>query len=353
MELPLDRFTLVVNSEEEHLRFVLIHPTNEWERLGRQRRPDQNRIDDTLAELAGHLSRASSATSRKLLENYILLLRALGARLYSDLIPQMLHERIVGWPNGTWLTVVSDEWWVPWELLCCEDQFFAERFMVFRLPVWDRERVGRHLDASRRTGTAASKKILHIIGGGLTRTSVAACRRHFAKTAHARHLEQQPPAVVIDAIRDAHLVHMTCHGHRAPVRLQVSRSKEEACCLTVTMLSLRTVKVKQGGVIFANACSSAAVQPDLNGFLAFGSEFYFKGAALFIGSLGTVTARAAIKFAQTFYDALRDETPGDLCGAYRLAQERFLASRKDGKDRLIVPLYSLYGNPLQIPRVYL
>lgn len=56
-----------------------------------------------------------------------------------------------------------------------------------------------------------------------------------------------------------------------------------------------------GGLVFANACSSAGSSVSFNDFQNFGWAFYEAGAEVFIGTLIPVPVRRALDFAKRFY----------------------------------------------------
>jgi CHAT domain len=288
-------------------------------------------IQELLESIAGFLKVASSRTYHRASARKSLLqnLEGLGSKLLKKLLPTLLGEKVKSWPDGTWVTISSNEQWIPWELLHDGHGFLGARFMLFRLPRVQRSNREKPCANPVQVERMLPHKIIHIIGGNLSR--------------NRRLLYEKTLADFIEEIVDAELIHLTCHGHLKPLRLQISREDDVVLSLTIDSFETTEFRLKEGSVVFANACNSATAVPQFGEFLSFGWEFYRKGAAVFIGTLGTVPIDAALAFANAFYSVLVNDKDGDISLAFRTAKN------ETDNDSLVHLLYCFYGNPLEIP----
>jgi hypothetical protein len=312
---------------------------------------------DLLEQVAIFLDQiaASGYTNRPPRGSQLENLRGVGTSLFERLVPGALCEQIGSWPDASWITIATNESWVPWELLYdpIGNGFLGERFMVFRLPRVLRSTQGigpRIASGGTKLETVQVQKVLNVIGGDLPLGPAQICERLFERIGGrgvtVRLLKEVYLTDLVRETADADLIHFTCHGHREPfLRLQISANADDPTVdLLVTAIRLPTFAIKRGSLIFANSCGSGAARLQFGEFLSFGWEFYLKGSSVFIGTLGTVRSDSAIAFAAAFYDALIDGARGDICAAYRQAKSVVRAS---GASHL---LYCLYGNPRRFPR---
>lgn len=290
------------------------------------------------------------ALSQSAKESQELSLAGFGKRLFNKIVPKETIEEILNWPKGCWVTISTNEQWIPWELLYCQDSFLVDRFVLFRLPrikIYSKEKQKR--DKTKDISSAlkmagSSNTILHVIGGNLTGDRMRKSDEHFQrrdKSIKLVRLEREKVADLAKNICKATIVHFTCHGHADPLRLQVSETDNQVFNLTIQ--AMEVIDVKEGGIVFVNACNSGATEIIFDEFTNFGWEFYKKGTAAFIGTLGTVPIDGALQFAQLFYD--RFFTKGDLCKAFTKARES-----TTGPVRL---LYCIYANPLSLSKIQL
>jgi hypothetical protein len=306
-------------------------------------------IQERLIRIANFLRLASgreyrdSSKKKSLLQN----LEGVGASLFEALLPPVLQEMIQTWTDDAWLSISSNEQWIPWELLHDGQGFLGQRFMLFRLPRQTSRRAERQ-GIQRKSELTPPQKIVHVIGGDLRPEYSSVCSQFFQDV--SANLEVKPLygttlVDLMEAIQDADVVHLTCHGHLNPLRIQITRDDDPLICLTIDSLKTSKFKVQNGCLVFANTCSSAAAESQFGEFVSFGWEFYLKGAAVFIGTLGTIPTENALTFAAVFYKALICDTGGDICRAYQIAK------RKTNGDSLIPLLYCFYGNPRSIPNL--
>jgi hypothetical protein len=106
-------------------------------------------------------------------------------------------------------------------------------------------------------------------------------------------------------------------------------------CLMVS--SVQLLGDIRRSVVFANACGSARMASFLGEQRNFGWEFYKKGSAAYIGTLGLVPTEYAIEFAESFYGRLLD---GATVGR-ALMDAKSLAPQSNP----FWLLYCLYGDP--------
>lgn len=100
---------------------------------------------------------------------------------------------------------------------------------------------------------------------------------------------------------------------------------------------MRNLPKITGSIIFTNACTSAVITSFLGELRNFGWEFYKKGAAAYIGTLGLVPTEYAVAFAEAFYERL-------LAG-YTVGESLHHARSTAKRENPFWLLYTLYGDP--------
>jgi hypothetical protein len=100
-------------------------------------------------------------------------------------------------------------------------------------------------------------------------------------------------------VKNADIVHFTCHGRSQPV-YHLSLGPGPARRLLPKQVEM--LELKPGAVVFANACASDKMELLLREFESFGFNFYARGARPFIGTLGPVPVTHAIALAHRFYE---------------------------------------------------
>ena len=254
-------------------------------------------------------------------ESALLSLRGQGAALFRRLIPRELQREIQGWPDGIVLQVLTNEQWIPWELMYDGKGFLGQRMLLVRVPRLSLE-LGRANARKERvnrppcSGSGRGQKILNVVGGGLSnqRDECHGLFNSFSKGAEVSILHERPLSVLSQAIGDADLVHFTCHGHRDPLRLQIYKTDDIMLNLLVDSVAEDDFRIKPRCLVYANACNSAASEIVFEEFLGFAWQFYIKGAAAYIGTLGAVPTKDALSFARRFYARLAG---GESVNIYR------------------------------------
>ena len=348
-----DRKTLDITWHDENtLIFKVRYPSNASKSFGETRIREFSVVQGMLDEIDDFLKKLSSVEYGALggKTSQVTNLKGVGTSLFRKLIPTVLQDEIRGWPNDTWITIDSDEQWIPWELLCDRTQFLGVRFMLFRLPRLDAGSCDCGPEGSLSAGSSTEvvvNKVVNVVGGKL-RDKRECCAAHFANVVGSTKvvpLHEPMLADFMQEVEDADIVHMTCHGHGRSLRLQIAADDELTVSLMATSVAIAGVRVKRNSLVFANACRSGTAELYVGDFLSFGKEFFCKGVAAFIGTLGAVPIDAALLFAQAFYDALCRNDDGDIRRAY--------CDAKGNADVLVGPLYSFYGNPFGMPRFFL
>lgn len=239
-------------------------------------------------------------------------LEGVGATLFNTILPEQLGCTVRDWVDDTIVQISTNEAWIPWELLYDGHGHLGRRFQLFRAP-----RARRSTEPDARSGGV--HRVVHVVGGGLDDHRERA-HRHFRTVSGAIVKERSRLEELIDHVRDADVLHFTCHGHEAPTRLQVADSERIGECLLVTSMASAEFVLKPGCLVFANACGSAAPSRFLGDLVDFGRAFSDEGAAVFIGTIGTVPTKPALDLAERFYSELARN--GDVRVAFNEAMRK-------------------------------
>ncbi len=308
-------------------------------------------ISRLLQEYASALYSLSAGLSRGLYldgeerESARMSLESRGEALFRRLIPRDLQWEIQGWADRTILQISTNEQWVPWELMYDGKGFLGQRMLLVRMPCLP---VSIARDGVRRwpsgrptlSESGSGQKILNVIGGGLKKQAKD-CKglfRAFVDRAEIVLLHERPLWALAEAIRDADLVHFTCHGRHDPLRLQIYKTDDHALNLLVDSVAGDAFCVKPRCVVYANACSSAASEMVFDDFVGFAWNFYTKGAAAYIGTVGAVPTKDAMSFASRFYSRLANGDMNSIYSAYQATREEAFS---EGPSCL---LFCIYGN---------
>jgi hypothetical protein len=269
-------------------------------------------------------------------ENVWYQLRTFGMALAEQVLSRDLRVLAAQWHPNTIVLISGQEAWIPWELIHDGDDFWGRKFLLYRKP---RMPPGMRYDGagsdSSPTVSDTPKKRLHVIGGGLKHYQSRA-EQLFSDTIYAglttsefaRHTE------------NASIIHLTCHGHRHGKRISLQIGHDNN--LPHYLFEPTNVHGLQNilhSLVFVNACASATPTPFLGQehSQSFPWEFYKKGVACFIGTLGTVPIKYAIDFAEQFYEKF-------LNGA-TVAEALGYARENAPLHTPFWLFYSLYGDP--------
>lgn len=298
------------------------------------------RLWKDLSDIVGELVQVSVSGNR--LKSIWLNLIALGKELGEVVIPPKLLSDSATWPEGSIIMVSTNEEWIPWELIYDGNKFWGEKFVLARIPRIPGYGAFHASDeAVKRNAPLRLSKIVNVIGGKLKPESILdqiSClfANIQAKSVRVESIERATLAELSQALEEADLIHFTCHGHTEPPRFQLADNHSLMYCLTP--INLKALPEMSDSIVFANTCSSAIITSFLGELRNFGWEFYKKGTAAYIGTLGLVPTVHAVAFAQEFYKWLLDDhTVG---GALRYAK-----SQVEQEKNPFWLLYSLYGDP--------
>jgi hypothetical protein len=93
-------------------------------------------------------------------------LEGLGRDLYQRFIPKRLHQEAEKWKPGTIITLVTNEKWIPWELLHDGQEFWGNKFVLARLPkIPELGLLSRPDYLLSRAGDDRAGRVVHVIGG--------------------------------------------------------------------------------------------------------------------------------------------------------------------------------------------
>jgi hypothetical protein len=265
----------------------------------------------------------------------------LGKYLGEKLLSAELRNFSSTWLSGSIVTIATNEQWVPWELIYDSNGFWGSRFILARNP-----KIPRHSSFSPsdkivvRCPSTHLRRIVNIIGGELqpskTVEQVKKLFTPFVSNIDYTDLVEVTLTEVMESVTDTDIIHFTCHGHITPhPYLQLAVGQSPIRCLMPT--NVQSLPLSDDSVIFANACTSAVIASFLGELHNFGWEFYKKGAAVYIGTLGLVPTEYAVTFAERFYEKLLN---GGTVGE-SLYQAKLDIQRKNP----FWLFYCLYGDP--------
>lgn len=270
-----------------------------------------------------------------------------GTDLYERVIPEQIREKVQTWQKESVICISTNEQWVPWELLADENGFWGHRFLIFRMPRLKKDRPLNEQQKEsllkKKNSKAELKKIVHVIGGSIKENYIKRAKdvfKSFPPKISIKQLEKKNLSVLMEHINNANLLHFTCHGYTNPCYLQISEKDHKQLNLLITSIRNKKFQIQEDSIIFANACNSTTSQVRFGEFMNFGWEFCRKGAAIFIGTLSTVSTEFAIRFAEIFYRSFLSNN-----GSIKFA---FLNAKREleKEDNFFYLLYCLYGNPV-------
>lgn len=295
---------------------------------------------DSLTSMLGELVQLSDLSEDKL-ESVWLNVEGWGQALCEQLLSAELQGYSFAWPVGSIIVIDTNDRWIPWELIHDGDDFWGNKFILARRPrIPDRTAFSPSDKAVERYASRQLGKAVNIIGGELKPPQIIERARRLFATLRANipieDLERATLAQVFHSIADAGLVHFTCHGHASPQPyLQLADDQSLTCCLTP--FNLKALPHIPDSIIFANACTSAAVTSFLGELRNFGWEFYKKGASAYIGTLGLVPTEYAVAFAEQFY--------AKLLSGFTIGESLHYAKSQAERENPFWLLYTLYGDP--------
>jgi len=277
-------------------------------------------------------------------------LARVGADLYDQLFPEALkrlyweelRERV------RTLHIVSDEPWIPWELLkpwrrlpdgaIEEDEFVCERFALTR---WLTGHFPTDILPLHRLSLLTDVALRY------TDEEVDALRRFPGWEVHTVALTQ---AEIYRLLENGGFdgLHFACHGEYNPRNPDQSVLRLEDGFLRPSDISGRMQQFgRDRPLVFLNACEAAQQGVALTGLGGWARKFLEAGSGAFIGPTWEATSLSAKTFAVAFYRFFRQEGK-PIAEAVRLARE---AIREDGNPTWLS--YAVYAHPMaQVQEVY-
>ena len=268
-----------------------------------------------------------------------------GRRLGNKLLSDQLRSCSNRWLEGSIIEIATNEQWIPWELIHDGDDFWGNKFILARTPKKPRRRnLPETGETVTRNGSTQMRKAVNVIGGDLRPSIVVDQVKRLSVTfktkfTAVKEVEQKTPAEVFEAIKDADLIHFTCHGHTDPQPcLQMAVGQSALSCLTPD--NMEVLPPIADSIVFANACTSACPTSFQGEACNFGWLFYEKGVAAYIGTLGLVPTGYAVAFAERFYQSLlQGKTVGESLHYAKTS------GSEDERENPFWLLYTLYGDP--------
>jgi hypothetical protein len=314
------------------------------------------------AQVYARLSQQARDSSQANAAKFEYEARQLGYRLWKELLPQQIKD-VYAAHRSTWagrpLLVVSDEPWIPWELVWPHDDPHDE---------WrDHEPWAVTMALHRWLGGDA---VTATIPGPPTRLRVAALacvapqgqrlphtaaeRSHLQALAAQRGWRDLSPAdarleSVLALLRAGGFgwLHFATHGELGDESDDVAIQLEEGETLRAENLygpdfRPRIAQARPGVVL--NICHGSRAMWSLTNLGGWAQWFLSAGASLFMAPLWTVTDERASLFARTFYDRLAAMPANDAAPtvASAVAAARATA-RGDGDPTWLA--YSVYAHP--------
>ena len=278
----------------------------------------------------------------------------LGNLLWNDLIPEKLQHLWLD-ERADWaaepLLIVSDEPYIPWELVW-------PNVAGVDVPWGVHGPLSRWLgvDAKRSTRSGPSEHLTLSPWAGLIpqdsdlsylADEVAMLRRLLPKGGE-RSLSNTRRRAVLDLLAGGECgwLHAASHGQIDPggeaegaALLLEGKELLEPEVLVRTEVLAGLGKSRPG--VFLNICHGGAGNWSLTGVGGWAGRLIDGGASLFLAPQWTVTDRAALRFADTFYSHL---TAGNGAGVAVAAQQARLAARELTGDPSWLA-YALYAHP--------
>lgn len=241
------------------------------------------------------------------IESLWVQMRSLGQELYDKFVPSELKMHSRRWLPESTILFATNEKWIPWELIHDGDDFWGSKFILARVPkIAGRQGYSSADDTVLRNPTERLARVVNVIGGELSPPPLVERLRSLFKSLDARNTvvelrERSTLHEVLVAMEGADVVHFTCHGHTEPTPcfqladLRPNHPRSATSCLAI--MNIRQLANIDQSIVFANACSSSEAKSFLGELRSFGWEFYKKGSAAFIATLGLVPTHQAVAFA--------------------------------------------------------
>ncbi len=258
-----------------------------------------DRYQAKLLKQLGSLSDAHDAPMR---------LERLGRRLYHELFPVEMRQAYRRFREVKAVLIVSDENWIPWELLkpfddSIDDDFIGCRFELTRWIAGERPpaaaiRVARLAGISGETPPGEELRRLAELAGrypGTEMTTLSGTSYHELSDLLRRGSQD--------------LLHFTCHGRFDEVQPDSFRLQLAEGSLRASHLQGRigTALSRKRPLVFFNTCRAAEPARRSVGLGGWTAAWIRAGVGAFVGPLWNVDDRLAQDFAEVFYEALIEQ----------------------------------------------
>lgn len=272
-------------------------------------------------------------------------LEARGRALHQQLLPRELRRFLARLERAETLMIVSDEPWIPWELMCDEEgRFLALRFALTRwLPA-----------APAPPSELKIRNIACLAAGGINQVRLKGPQKeagYLRELARERELEytslENPDwseTVELLAGSEIDLLHFAGHG-------EVDLEQPELASLQLAELGRwraldlfdpsKTAWASERPIIFANACFAGGLGFGLSGLDGWPSSSIRQvRASAFVGPSWSVRDDRSFQFSKAFYGALI--AGSNLGRAGRDAREHIWRSELGAAEAFA---YRIYGHP--------
>ena len=281
---------------------------------------------------------------------------AIGKTLYSDLIPRELRDEYRNIRQNyrdRGLLIVSDEPWIPWEMVR-PAEYGRDGVRIYDdPPLCETFQLSRWFAGHPKTDHLAITKAV-LVDPPSTLKFARKEAAFFSNLAIERPTIQVFAALTtVDQVEDcfragaAQLIHFACHGN-------FDLSNPDDSKLRLGDEFLRTGQIigeAQGGLrrakpmVFVNACHAGKIGFGLSKLGGWPERFVEAGAKVFIGSLWEINDELASRFAVEFYNrlfGLAGYSPMTLGQAFRAARREIRGLDPANPTWLA---YVLYGDP--------
>lgn len=261
-----------------------------------------------------------------------------GVDLFRKLVPEPLHQELGALRDrGASLQIVSDEPWIPWELLRFpgpEGAFLAE---AFRLTRW------RRGVSPARELPLTSLALVVVRDSGLTAT--AGLKTFFSslepKGGRVHEIPARYEAIREGLVADRHDAwHLAGHGGVRGGDADSAHFELEGRVPLTPQVLANVERLDRRPLVFLNACQAAQGGLSLTGVGGWAPAFLDAGAGAFLAPLWSVYDSRADLFARSFYRAFAVGT--SLAEATRAARG---ALRRDFPGDPSWLAWAVYGHP--------
>jgi CHAT domain len=318
--------------------------------------------DDYVVKILDSIGNAWAGTAHKPLAAFETQLKALGAKMFSELMPREMQELL--WEHRDRIQsvqVMSMEPFIPWELVYLKDprsktigaggKFLCElglvRWLYEGYPP-SRIQLG--------AGPGRARYIIPTYKGEMSLPDAAKEEKMIkALFKNARRVPAQAFEVqqLVATPGQFDLLHFAGHAEaagdeHADARLQLDELGDGTTENALQAITVeQTAHLEQDGrrpIVVLNACETSRMARGLAKIGGFASAFVSRGAGVFVGSHWSVADRPARNFIEAFYSAFAQPKPGKKPVMLKDAVMHARQAARDGGDATWLA-YVVYGHP--------